>query len=386
MGYRAELPFNGPRFLLGSPIDPIMANGTNGKRIDKKKTGELYEVLQYQKHLRDSLTYLFYVADVAIDLDASFFCRSSHPQHASIFHGFEDAQRSSVCASRSSSHYTSQWKLPRHYRLLQTTLVRRDICHVRPVLLRPVEVLLTHRMNLCSIDPLSVAGLTWMFPWKVTLRIVSTMLASPCITTNSTRVCLELLMVSFDVIVDRDVVLSSMCRKRYSSGHEEDKEGYSMISRDCNRCLSIWVVNYLLRFLTNHIHHCLAHSTMKRCRSEVASPQHDLQKVVESQASEISSLKHEKTNIESSLNTLRSEHERVVNENRILKKAVTIQQERQNQAMSEIEAARQYKYDAEDRIRKLEQIILSLRYHLQTQHSMPTNDFMGFPPRPPDVY
>mmetsp|Transcript_35310 Transcript_35310/g.70201 ORF Transcript_35310/g.70201 Transcript_35310/m.70201 type:complete len:216 (-) Transcript_35310:144-791(-) len=128
------------------------------------------------------------------------------------------------------------------------------------------------------------------------------------------------------------------------------------------------------------------HSSFKRCRSEVSSPQHDLQKVVESQASEIATLKHEKTNLESSLNSLRSEHDKVVHENRILKKAVTIQQERQNQAASEIEVARRFKFDAEDRIKKLEQIIMSLRYHLQTQQSMPTNDFMGFPPRPPDVY
>lgn len=76
----------------------------------------------------------------------------------------------------------------------------------------------------------------------------------------------------------------------------------------------------------------------------------------------------------------------MVNENKILKKAVTIQQERQNQALSEIQAARQFKFDAEDRIKKLEQIILSLRYHLQTQQSNPANDFMGFPPRPPDVF
>jgi hypothetical protein len=96
-------------------------------------------------------------------------------------------------------------------------------------------------------------------------------------------------------------------------------------------------------------------------------------------------LKNEKSDIESSLNNLKTDNEKVVNENRILKRAVTIQQERQNQAVSEITAARQYKFDAEDRIKKLEHIILSLRYHLQAQ-SNPGNDFMGFPPRPPDVY
>ena len=86
------------------------------------------------------------------------------------------------------------------------------------------------------------------------------------------------------------------------------------------------------------------------------------------------------------MNNLKSEHDKVLSENKILKRAVAIQQERQNQASSEIEAARQFKFDADDRIKKLEQIILSLRYHLQAQHSNPGNDFMGFPPRPPDVY
>ena len=116
------------------------------------------------------------------------------------------------------------------------------------------------------------------------------------------------------------------------------------------------------------------------------NPPQDLQRVVQSQAEEIESLKSDKADIESSLNRLRGEHEKVVNENKILKKAVTIQQERQNQASGEINAARQYKVDAEDRIKKLEQLILSLRYHLQAQQSNPGNDFMGFPPRPPDVY
>ena len=39
---------------------------------------------------------------------------------------------------------------------------------------------------------------------------------------------------------------------------------------------------------------------------------------------------------------MKSEHEKVLNENKILKKAVTIQQERQNQASSEIDAARRF--------------------------------------------
>ena len=100
---------------------------------------------------------------------------------------------------------------------------------------------------------------------------------------------------------------------------------------------------------------------------------------------EVNSLKSEKNGLESSLATLRTEHEKVVNENKTLKRAVIIQQERQNQAVSEINAGRQYKAEAEEKIKKLEQLVLSLRYHLQAQqHNPPANDWMGF--RPPDVY
>jgi DNA repair exonuclease SbcCD ATPase subunit len=111
-----------------------------------------------------------------------------------------------------------------------------------------------------------------------------------------------------------------------------------------------------------------------------------LQRVVSSQAAEIQTLKSEKSTLETSMNNLKTEHDRVLNENKILKRAVTIQQERQNQAVSEINAARQYKFDAEERVKKLEQIISSLRYHLQAQQTNPGFDFMGFSPRPPDVY
>ena len=109
---------------------------------------------------------------------------------------------------------------------------------------------------------------------------------------------------------------------------------------------------------------------------------------MDSQAAEIASLKSEKATLETNLNALKGEHDKVVYENKTLKKAVLIQQERQNHASSELNAANQYKTEAEDKIRKLEQLVLSLRYHLQAQqNNNPVgNDFMGFPPRPPDVY
>lgn len=122
-------------------------------------------------------------------------------------------------------------------------------------------------------------------------------------------------------------------------------------------------------------------------RTDSRNPQNDdLLNTINAQASEIANLKTEKSNVETSFGNLKSEHDKVLNENRILKRAVTIQQERQNQASNEIEAARQFKISAEERIRTLEQLVLSLRYHLQAQQTAPGNDFMGIPPRPPDVY
>lgn len=112
----------------------------------------------------------------------------------------------------------------------------------------------------------------------------------------------------------------------------------------------------------------------------------ELQRVVDQQAAEIERLKSEKQSVESSYAELKSHHEKISGENRILKKAVTIQQERQNQAVQEIEAACKYRAEAEERIRKLEQMNLTLQYHLQSQSSCNGNDFMGINPRPPDVF
>ena len=106
---------------------------------------------------------------------------------------------------------------------------------------------------------------------------------------------------------------------------------------------------------------------------------------MEEQAALIDSLKKEKTGLESDLSSLKSDHERVVKENQILRKAVTIQQERQKQAENELKAAHKYRDDAEEKMKKLEQLVLSLRYHLQTQQQASLgNDFMH--QRPPDVF
>lgn len=131
---------------------------------------------------------------------------------------------------------------------------------------------------------------------------------------------------------------------------------------------------------------CAVASHVKRARQAPPSPvQNDLNRVVEEQAAVIESLKKEKAEVISSLESLKSDHERTCKENTVLRKAVAIQQERLHQAENHVKAAQEYRSDAEDRIKKLEQVVLSLRYHLQAQQSPLDNDFLNHP-RPPDVY
>jgi hypothetical protein len=130
---------------------------------------------------------------------------------------------------------------------------------------------------------------------------------------------------------------------------------------------------------------CFA-ASLKRVRTtEVSSPNgkhEDLNRVIQEQASLIESLKADKLGLDQSMTLLKTDHERVVKENQILRRAVTIQQERQVGSEKEIKAV---KAQADERIKGLEQIILSLRYHLQTQQNNDVgNDFMH--QRPPDVY
>jgi regulator of replication initiation timing len=111
-----------------------------------------------------------------------------------------------------------------------------------------------------------------------------------------------------------------------------------------------------------------------------------LRNELEQRVSEVDGLKREKSSLEETVSQTRTELEKVNNENRILKRAVTIQQERQNQASSEIEAACRYRTDAEERIRRLEHMNSVLRFQLEARDSAPKHTFMGFEPRPPDVF
>mmetsp|Transcript_3661 Transcript_3661/g.5564 ORF Transcript_3661/g.5564 Transcript_3661/m.5564 type:complete len:240 (+) Transcript_3661:559-1278(+) len=132
------------------------------------------------------------------------------------------------------------------------------------------------------------------------------------------------------------------------------------------------------RSRTTSPQHSFGSSGLQHHRSNPAHQKiQELQQVVQQQAAEIDHLKSEN-------GSLQTQNQKVEHENRILKRAVTIQQDRQHQVHAELEGARAFKEQAEDRMRRLEQMILTLQYQLQAQGSSAGNDFMAF--RPPDVY
>jgi septal ring factor EnvC (AmiA/AmiB activator) len=106
----------------------------------------------------------------------------------------------------------------------------------------------------------------------------------------------------------------------------------------------------------------------------------DLNRVIDEQASLIESLKAAKSGLEQSLSSLKTDHGRITKENQLLRRAITIQEERRVNADQEIKSVQA---EADERIRALNQVILSLRYHLQAQQNF-GNDFMH--QRPPDVF
>lgn len=124
---------------------------------------------------------------------------------------------------------------------------------------------------------------------------------------------------------------------------------------------------------------------MKRSRAE--NIEKDLTSVVAEQRILIESLRSEKDKLESSFKTLKTENDRSIKENQLLRRAITIQEERRSQAEKQAREEHQYRLKAEQDMKKMEQVIMSLRYHLQTQQSSNMgNDFMGMPPSHPDVF
>lgn len=112
-----------------------------------------------------------------------------------------------------------------------------------------------------------------------------------------------------------------------------------------------------------------------------SAAEEELNRVIQEQASLIESLQKDKTGLEQSLASLATERNRAVKENTILRKAVSYQQEREKNLEN---VAKNIKTTSDERIKALEHVILTLRFHLQTQNPTIGNDFMS--QRPPDVF
>jgi len=172
-------------------------------------------------------------------------------------------------------------------------------------------------------------------------------------------------------------------RKRYSSGGGGDSFAFQTREK--------WSHSpFVPASGSPHAHDAAGLSTsVKRSRTshDDASAQklRDLQRVVEQQAAEIQRLKCEQESALASASQFSSKHVKVEHENKILKRAVAIQHDRQNQMAGELQGARQFKAEAEDRIRRLEHMNLTLQYQMQAK-SPSGDDFMGIGRRPPDVY
>jgi len=103
-----------------------------------------------------------------------------------------------------------------------------------------------------------------------------------------------------------------------------------------------------------------------------------VQTVAASQQAEITQLKADKAELDTTVTALQADHAKVTHENRTLKRAVLIQQDRQQHADTAVRAAHRDRTEAEEKIQKLEHLVLSLRYHLQAQHNnTPRNDFLN---------
>lgn len=126
-------------------------------------------------------------------------------------------------------------------------------------------------------------------------------------------------------------------------------------------------------------------TVLKRSRQEPLSPSNeDLKKTVSEQAATIDSLNAEKSALESTVSLLQAENEKIGKDNQILRRAVSIQQERYKNTQNELKESHTHRALSDERIRGLEQMILTLRYHLHAQQSHVGNDFMHQPP--PDVF
>jgi hypothetical protein len=116
----------------------------------------------------------------------------------------------------------------------------------------------------------------------------------------------------------------------------------------------------------------------------------ELQAQIDEQAALIESLQTDKAATESDAAAHKLLADRAQKENALLRRAVAIQQDKHRNFEAQLRDAAASKAQADEKIRVLEQMVVTLRYHLHAAQvpagSGQMNDFMGMPPRPPDVY
>lgn len=120
-------------------------------------------------------------------------------------------------------------------------------------------------------------------------------------------------------------------------------------------------------------------------RRESSLSHRHLQILINKQASQIEQLKSDKIDSVELYNRLKISHDKTFKENMLLKRAVAIQQERQNQTATDLETVCHHKIDNEKRARQLEKIITTLRYRLQSNQILVEDKNLGLNYRPPDV-
>jgi len=111
-----------------------------------------------------------------------------------------------------------------------------------------------------------------------------------------------------------------------------------------------------------------------------------LQTTLQNQQTQIETLTTEKTKLQQTLTQIQSTNEQLSSQNKILRNGIRIQQERQGSIVNELEAARVYKVEAEDKMKRYEGMISQLRYHLQAQGSACQENHFFMPRPPPDVF
>ena len=116
----------------------------------------------------------------------------------------------------------------------------------------------------------------------------------------------------------------------------------------------------------------------------------ELQAQIDEQAALIESLRTDTSKMEADVAAYKLQADRSQKENALLRRAVNIQQEKHHQVESQLRDCKTQKAQADEKVRVLEQMVMTLRYHLQAAQvpagNGQMNDFMGMPPRPPDVY